>query len=470
MKKAVLIILLIAVSTSYFFVLTGCSARRYEPAFSEPNLAKGAQITGRSDNPTRAIDGKRQTTVALGQDDFLELDFGEQVTFDTVVLREKGDSVQEFSLSIWQNDVWEIIYIQDRILQYRVCALERTTTSKLQLSINKSTDAVILQEIEVYNTKKQEKDFRVSQYLRMDKDDIVALEGNADFSGYYDVVTDVIIFDTVYFNADATPHFIGGKAAFDANFQALKRIIGNRSVRIWLTVFFDQYSNGAKDYDGTVAFLKKNEKQYLKAIGNLVEEYNLYGIDYDWEYPQKARHWIAYSRIVVKTAKITKVSVASAPWHGFGLGAIKAMHHVNLMTYDIFDLRGDHCNIYVGTVESAAGLLNKGFPKEKLYLGLPFYGRTVNKSEHAWPLYSEDFNLGKWGNFIADYNYDANGTAEVSSAYLNGYAMIRDKTATAIAMGLGGVMIFRAKCDMPYSYEYSLHRAIGEVIEERVSA
>lgn len=468
MKKTILIILVIAISASSLFALAGCSARWHEPVFSEPNLATGSQITGKGENLKYAIDGKRQTTVQLGQEDYLELDFGEQTTFDTVVLREKGDSVQEFSLSIWQDNSWQTIYTQDRILQYRVCVVERTTTNKLRLVIDKSVGDVILQEIEVYNTKKQKKDFRVSQYLRMDKDDIVALEGDADFSGYYDVVTDVIIFDTIYFNADATPKFIGGKEGFDANIQALKRIIGDRDVRIWLTVFFDQYKDGTKDYDGTVTFLKKNEKEYLQAISNLVEEYNLYGIDYDWEYPQKGSHWFAYSRIIVKTAKITKVSVASAPWHGFSPSAIRAMHHVNLMTYDIFDPRGDHCNIYVGTVESSAGLLNKGFPKEKLYLGLPFYGRTVNKSEHAWPLYSDDFDLGKWGNFIADYAYDANGVEETSDAYLNGYAMIRDKTATAIAMDLGGVMIFRAKCDMPYSYEFSLHRAIGEVIEERV--
>jgi len=469
MKKVILIILITVISASSFLGLSGCSARHYEPTFSEPNLAKGAQVSGSSQNLKYAIDGKDRTAITLAQSGYLELDFGAQVTFNTVVLKEKGDNVQEFSLSVWHNDAWVRVYIQDRILQLRVCAIGTTIASKIRLSVDKCIGAVSLQEIEVYNIQKQKKDFRVSQYLRMDDDDIVALQDNADFSGYYDVVTDVIIFDTIYFNADATPRFIGGKENFDANFKALKSIIGERSVRIWLTVFFDQYKDGAKDYDGTVKFLRKKEAQYLNAVANLVEEYDLYGIDYDWEYPQKASHWIAYSKIVKKTASITKVSVASAPWHGFGPGAIKAMHHVNLMTYDIFDSRGDHCNIYVGTVESAAGLLKKGFPKDKLYLGLPFYGRTVNKSEYAWPLYSDDFDLGKWDNFVPDYAYMADGTEEVADAYLNGYAMIRDKTATAIAMDLGGVMIFRAKCDMPYSYEFSLHRAIGEVIAERIS-
>ena len=37
--------------------------------------------------------------------------------------------------------------------------------------------------------------------------------------------------------------------------------------------------------------------------------------------------------------------------------------------------------------------------------------------------------------------------------------------AYAEETGLGGVMIFRAKCDAPYTYEYSIHRAIQDAIE-----
>lgn len=41
----------------------------------------------------------------------------------------------------------------------------------------------------------------------------------------------------------------------------------------------------------------------------------------------------------------------------------------------------------------------------------------------------------------------------------------RDKTAYAEETDLGGVMIFRAKCDAPYTYEYSIHRGIKEAID-----
>ena len=44
---------------------------------------------------------------------------------------------------------------------------------------------------------------------------------------------------------------------------------------------------------------------------------------------------------------------------------------------------------------------------------------------------------------------------------------MRDKTATALALGYSGMMVFEVKCDAPYTYQYSLHRAIGEILNQR---
>ncbi|MEG2541288.1 MAG: hypothetical protein RSB59_05930, partial [Clostridia bacterium] len=89
----------------------------------------------------------------------------------------------------------------------------------------------------------------------------------------------------------------------------------------------------------------------------------------------------------------------------------------------------------------------------------------------AWPMYND--KLGKWGNIVEDYAYfeeQADSTVEsyACDAYFNGYAMVRDKTLTAVDMNLGGVMIFRAKYDTAYTYEFSLHKAVKEVIDNRI--
>lgn len=47
--------------------------------------------------------------------------------------------------------------------------------------------------------------------------------------------------------------------------------------------------------------------------------------------------------------------------------------------------------------------------------------------------------------------------------------MVRDKTALALGYDLGGIMIFSSTADITYDSEYALHRAVTEVLNQRVS-
>ncbi|MEG1551456.1 MAG: hypothetical protein RR355_04225, partial [Oscillospiraceae bacterium] len=88
---------------------------------------------------------------------------------------------------------------------------------------------------------------------------------------------------------------------------------------------------------------------------------------------------------------------------------------------------------------------------------------------NAWPVYRNNPQLGKWGNKIKDFPYkDEDGNQKICDGYLDSFAEARDKTALSVDSGIGGVMIFRAMCDAPYTYEYSIHRAIKEVVDTRV--
>lgn len=98
----------------------------------------------------------------------------------------------------------------------------------------------------------------------------------------------------------------------------------------------------------------------------------------------------------------------------------------------------------------------------------PFYGRTADKYA-IWPSYDEDY--GKWNNYRENFEYtDSNGNKQSSTVYLNGYAMVRDKTALTLQEDLGGIMIFNSSCDISYESRYALHRAVNEVIEQRIPA
>lgn len=162
MKKIVSLILISIIAFGALFALSACTVRKHEATFDGINYAASAKVAGQGDSLRKAVDGRRNSVAKLGEGDWIDLDFGKQVIFNTVTLREKGDSVVEFSLSVWQADKWEVIYIQDRILDYRVCMIEDTTSDKLRLTINASLDKVAIREIEVYYAESQNKDFRVS--------------------------------------------------------------------------------------------------------------------------------------------------------------------------------------------------------------------------------------------------------------------------------------------------------------------
>lgn len=469
LKKIIIAVLIVAVlAASIFGVIAYRFHNALKPDITEENLAKGATL----DDAARALKGSAPFSAWKAQaGDAAEIDFGKEVTFNTVTLTESGDNVRLFRFYKLVNGAWELFYEQDRIAGYRMCTFEPTTTSKLKIEVAECDAPVKLSGLGVYHQAKSTNQIKVSQYLTMGENEIVALRdsGDAGFSGYYDVVTDVIIIGAVHMDAETNIFFPDGEQAFADNLQALRDIIGERNVRIWSTVRFDQPEiENNSSLDATRDFINNHVSDMAKSIAEFVEKYDLYGIDYDWEYPQTSAQWKAYSTLVTQSAAQFKVSVALPPWGvHFSRDAVKCMEHVNVMAYDLFDSRGDHANIQWGTVDSAKNLLSAGFEKSQILLGIPTYGRTVDGSAYAWPVVKGNEEiLGKFNSIVKDNTFtDDNGETHTYDAYVQSFAEARDKTAYAEETGLGGVMIFRAKCDAPYTYEYSIHRGIQEAID-----
>ncbi len=423
-------------------------------------------------NYKKLNDASLSNYVKISKGEKVDIDFGKTVKFDTVSLYEKGDNCNEFKIYIEKNGEWEMIYQQDRIMAYHLCFVGEVSAQKLRLEISDCKKDVKLKELSVYLADKKEKDVKVSQYLRLDVYDFEDLINDEGFSGYYDVVTDPILFGETYIDKNANICFNHSEEFFAKQIKDLKKIIGNRNVRIWCCIFFDQYAeDGSRDYEGTMNFVNNNIDTISKNIKAFVEKYGLYGIDYDWEYPKNNAQWKAYDLIVEKTAEFTKVSVAVPPWQiKFSDSAKAAIENANVMAYDLFDERGDHSNAYNAGYEAICKVRDFDFKDEQILLGIPTYGRTTDKSEYAWPTIRDDGkDFGMWGKVVEDYPYKDEDTGEEKkcNAYLNSFAEVRDKTAVAIDENIGGVMVFRAFCDAPFTDEYSLHKAIGEAIQER---
>ncbi|GHV28766.1 hypothetical protein AGMMS4952_13300 [Spirochaetia bacterium] len=478
----------IAGGSNFFMKTKNVKSREFFTLkIEEKNLALDAEIVYTGNN-YNAADGRIS---AGGRFDMAgyELRWKDETALNTVRLKEHTDKVVLFRIYSLYDEKWELVYEQDRIGDENICYLGDIKTRALRFELLETNGVVEMEIAEVYYlNKKAGNGFKVSQYLRMDNLDIVERVGDPGFSGYYDVVTDVILFDIMNLDADGKSVFYGdpagGEAQFAANLNALKTIIGARPVRIWATVLFDQYDvspdgRRSKNLDKTAAMLLEKRDAINAELNAFAQKYNLYGIDYDWEYPQADNQWKAYNQILCDTAEFTKVSVAIAPWRfDASPETIEKIEHFNVMCYDLFDERGYHSTMMTGGYNPLDNLIKRlKFPKEKLLLGIPTYGRAVNKSENSWPQYGDfvtktgggyESSLGKWTNRIQEFAYYEDGVEKNSAAYLNGYGIVRDKTLLALEAEIGGLMIFRAKCDAPYDYQYSLHRAIKEVLDTMV--
>ena len=160
--------------------------------------------------------------------------------------------------------------------------------------------------------------------------------------------------------------------------------------------------------------------------------------------------------------------------------ARNAIEYVNLMTYDMFDERGEHASNFETCKHSIETFIKKSkFTADKIMLGISLYGRTTNGSSQVYNLY-EKFNyrtdekqynlqIDKWVNKIYNYAYtDETGSTIYSDVFLNGYAMIRDKVTYAIASGLGGASVFRMAYDVSANWAFCLNNAVKEAVKRGV--
>jgi len=400
------------------------------------------------------------------------IDLKRAKTFNTVVLKESTDNVELFRLYYMDSSGnFVMFYEQDRIDKFRLCAFENITSRYLKIEIAKAKSMVIIRDLQITFEAKKDEKFRVNAYMTCGGRQLQNKIHDPGFTGYFDVITDVIMIGSNTMTETGEVVCSDGEENFAKDIADLRTAIGGRVVKIWVCVFNVVRTNDGSDNEKTAAAIFNNADTMAQNLLNFAVKYGLEGIDFDWEYPSTQNQWNAYSLLVEKTSEKLatagkKVSVALAPWGvGFSREAINALGCVNLMCYDLFDTRGDHSSIYTAGAKAFEYMIDQGYPKDKIYMGIPFYGRPSDGGA-LWPVYSESF--GKWGNINENFEYQKDGQTIKAPSYHNGFAMARDKTAEAVALGFSGIMIFESKCDTPYTYQYSLHKAVKEILDQRV--
>lgn len=198
--------------------------------------------------------------------------------------------------------------------------------------------------------------------------------------------------------------------------------------------------------------------KFIRNLLAFVDEYQLDGVDIDWEYPVAGVSDLHCGLLIQELGaalrprgKLLSMAVpGDSKKPNYPASIFEQLDYLNLMVYD----RGKP---HHATRDYAVAAINywtgRGCPVEKIMVGVPFYSRSATAEPLA---YRELRALG------ADADADAFTTADGHLHGYNGRATLRAKVALARERGARGIMIWEIKQDT--RGEDSLLRALHDAI------
>jgi GH18 family chitinase len=201
----------------------------------------------------------------------------------------------------------------------------------------------------------------------------------------------------------------------------------NAGVRVLLSI--GGWNDGDDSAFNSLAATPEGRARFATALDGYVDQFQLDGIDIDWEFPEadQAVNFTAMIREV--SAKLRPknklLTIAVAAFAGGGAGvtpeSLQYIDLVNIMAYDGQNGPGHSPMSYA---EDALALwLGKGVPREKAILGVPFYSRP------GYVPYSA----------LLAQSPQASTLDNLGAEYYNGIPTIQAKTALAMQKA-GGIM------------------------------
>ena len=454
------------------------------------DLTAGAQITASSAAETAAnvLDGSTETawTAENTSGQFLEITFSEPVSFNTVVLRENGNYISGFGFVLpdedgnYPADMKSASFYrqQDRIERYRYCTFERqtdVTEFRIWFGGTDAGKALSIAEVEVYDVTEKEQDFRVFNYYSAGDMQYTSHEDLLEDLSH-DTITDVILISFAFWAEDGSVVYadapkdsgMTGEEYYNASLDKMRAAVDEYAATSGrkVNICIDFYPKDVSKHG-----LPANETALVQSIKQLIaDDDRVDGIDIDWEYPTSAYEWKVYGDMLVEARKMLDAS-GKDKYISLALTAgsvtltqehIDAVDFVQMMAYDRFDIvDGNHSSFRSGAYSSMRYFVNIGFKPSQLVLGIPLYGRPTSW-DTVWTNYGYGDTVystqGKdpytyWDNIQWLY-YDGTNLDgsikydnEFMQVWVNGAALIADKTAYVIEQGFAGVMLWRESTD-----------------------
>ena len=460
--KSKLLIAVICAAILFPLILTGCADKTPEAISSRfENLAEGGKFV--------KSEGK------AGESAVFEL--GGQKTFNTLVLKEKGDSITKFRL--YADGAAEPFYGNDFVDGYRYCSFGEVTASEIRIEVQAAEGEWKLAAVEAYLAAGVPDGFEVMSYIHAD----AAYSLTAEQAVIARNVTDFNLFGAIYLNKDGglelTEYEINGEVLSGEEVlrEAVKVLKGVRpDATVVATVLGNKdFGDGLAVNERHGSAMGENGDKLIANINALIQKTGLDGISFDYEYPRTIKDFNIYAKFAEKLKSAMpagkRLTAALALWN-ISLTFMQAKElepfdRIEMMAYDMFDKRGNHSTFYDSAYEIVKQLDKKGVDLKKVNLGLPFYSRPVNADSYWGNYYDVADKLGRYDNTYVEAYTDLDGKEHPELAnYYNGRQMIYDKTSYAIDCGLGGVMIWHFGTDS-FDPDLSLINEINAAITAR---
>lgn len=282
-------------------------------------------------------------------------------------------------------------------------------------------------------------DFKVIGYIR---------GNNTEFSQGLDATLPYITHLNYSF-INPTDDATGALQAFDqARFNEF--VTRGKTANKSLFVSFGGWRSNEDSFDSVYERIAANPTAKKVFIDNIVQmtlDYDLDGVDMDWEYPriEKADDYADFIEALatalhahdklLTAALIGVESKATDSGHADAYldRAIAAFDWINLMAYD--ERTDDHSPYSAATDSIDYWVNQRSVPPHKVVLGLPIYARP------SWRGFAEVISEDPLLACVDSTVY--NGKID----YYNGLPMIAKKTRLAQAEQLGGVMVWELPLD-----------------------
>lgn len=215
------------------------------------------------------------------------------------------------------------------------------------------------------------------------------------------------------------------------------------------------WNNGNDSAFESLAANSSTRTTFVNSLVSLVNQYNLDGVDIDWEYPDNGASANNYTLLMQQLSntlhangKLLTAAVVSENGGSIQNAVFSAVDFLNIMAYDG---GGANHSTYNFAVNSLNYWKNRGLPTAKAILGVPFYGRSANS-------YNDYKDILAMGGSPNSDSFNGIG--------YNGIPTIKNKTNFAFDNG-GGIMIWDLNADATGAN--SLLTAINQAILAKVN-